>query len=328
MSHELEIINGQASFVAARTPGWHRLGTVVDRDDLTIPEALVLGNLNDWNVRKVPVFGAEANGEPIEAPGRAMTVRRNLTDPDAPAQMLGLVSDIYEVIQNEEAFQWAETVVDGGLTVETAGSIYGGRQVFMLFRAPDVLVGGTDRVLQYLHVATSHDGSLGVTYNRTGVRVVCANTQADALRRQTPRYTVRHYRGQTLDGRVEAAREALGVVFDGSSQFQKEAEAWLARGTGPAEVEAVIAALFPEPNDPTDRQKQLVAAKRDTYRQTLAGPTNAGINDTAWGLLQAAWEMDEWMGRGDDDAKALRSYTTGDGRRAGIGSRIADVLSL
>lgn len=52
MAHELDINDGVASFVTARVPAWHQLGTVFPTV-LTPEQALQEAHLAGWNVRKL-----------------------------------------------------------------------------------------------------------------------------------------------------------------------------------------------------------------------------------------------------------------------------------
>ena len=79
MSHEIETHGTQAAAVFARKDAWHRLGTTVRDRAFTAEEAMRLGHLGGWNVRKLPLTTAEVSEggvTAIEVPGFA-TVRTN-----------------------------------------------------------------------------------------------------------------------------------------------------------------------------------------------------------------------------------------------------------
>lgn len=42
--------------------------------------------------------------------------------------VLGVVSDRYRIVQNEEAFQFTDDLLGEGVTYETAGSLQGGKK--------------------------------------------------------------------------------------------------------------------------------------------------------------------------------------------------------
>ncbi|WP_242530427.1 hypothetical protein [Nocardioides aromaticivorans] len=77
MSHEIETHGSQAAAVFARKDAWHRLGTTVRDRAFTAEEAIRLGHLGGWDVRKLPLTTAEVSEggvTAIEVPGFA-TVR-------------------------------------------------------------------------------------------------------------------------------------------------------------------------------------------------------------------------------------------------------------
>lgn len=102
--------NIETMFYVRETP-WHGLGTRV----LTAPaskEALEVAGLN-WKVVQEPVY-TEAN-ELIE--GYKANVR------DSDRKVLGVVTNRYKVIQNEEAFSFTDSLLGEGVRYETAGSL-------------------------------------------------------------------------------------------------------------------------------------------------------------------------------------------------------------
>ena len=77
MAHEIETHGAQAAAVFARKDAWHRLGTTVRDRAITAEEAMRLGHLGGWDVRKLPLTTAEVSEggvTAIEVPGFA-TVR-------------------------------------------------------------------------------------------------------------------------------------------------------------------------------------------------------------------------------------------------------------
>ena len=62
MSHQIETHAGAAAALFARTDPWHRLGTTVAGEAFTAQDAMALGHLGGWNVRKVPLTATELCG--------------------------------------------------------------------------------------------------------------------------------------------------------------------------------------------------------------------------------------------------------------------------
>ena len=63
MSHEIETHGDQAAAIFARTDAWHRLGTTVSGRAFTAEEAMTLGHLGGWRVRKAPLTATEINND-------------------------------------------------------------------------------------------------------------------------------------------------------------------------------------------------------------------------------------------------------------------------
>jgi phage/plasmid-like protein (TIGR03299 family) len=166
-------------FYAGETP-WHRLGTAVEKE-VTAAAAIRLAGL-DWKVEKRPMFiqgKKQVDGIPVignKVPDRFAIVR---TEDD---RVLGTVGGAYTPIQNEEAFQFLDALVGEGLTMfHTAGSLFGGRRVFVTCKLPDSVQVGPDQVDKYLALATAHDGSMKMHVKWTPIRVVCWNTLSAAF---------------------------------------------------------------------------------------------------------------------------------------------------
>ena len=208
MAHNLEVFaDGTAAFFTNREVAWHRLGTVTD-GALTADEALRAAQL-DWTVLKssqtvqVPVLTADGITT-LDVPDRYATYRDH---PKLGMQALGIVGKQYQVVQNSEAFEFLNHVADeSGAVFETAGSMNGGRQVFMSMKMPEgvVLADGQDTVDMYIMATNSHDGSKAFTAAVTPIRPVCANTVRLALKTARSSWYIRHT--QNVQGRIQQAR--------------------------------------------------------------------------------------------------------------------------
>ena len=155
--------NVETMFYVREKP-WHGLGTEV-QEAPTSADALIYAGL-DWEVIQKNVYTED--GSLIAG----YKVNTRSTD-DVP---LGIVSDRYKVVQNEDAFQFTDDLLGAGVTYETAGALQGGRKVWMLARMPHRYIIGGDEIAPYMVVMNSHDGSSGIKVAMTPIRVVCQNT--------------------------------------------------------------------------------------------------------------------------------------------------------
>ena len=152
-----------------RVAPWHGLGIRVDTA-LSSAEALYQSGL-DWNVIQRSIM--TDNYDPI--PGYKANVR------DSDNKILGVVTDRYRVVQNHEAFAFTDALIGEGVRYETAGSLQGGRKIWLLARLPASYVIEGEQIEPYLVFSSSHDGSGSIKVCMTPIRVVCQNTLNIAL---------------------------------------------------------------------------------------------------------------------------------------------------
>ena len=186
--------NVETMFYVREKP-WHGLGVEV-KEAPTSADALVYAGL-DWEVMQENVYTEGG----ILVPGYKV----NLRSTDAAA--LGIVSDRYKVVQNEDAFQFTDDLLGKGVTYETAGALQGGRKVWMLARMPHRYIIAGDEIAPYMVVMNSHDGSSGIKVAMTPIRVVCQNTLNLALSNAKRIWTTKHT--ENVMSRVHEARETL-----------------------------------------------------------------------------------------------------------------------
>ena len=287
MSHLLEQYGDMASFASLREPAWHGLGTILT-DEVTTSQMLAAAHLANWNVRC----------EEIDLPGRShrefYAVTR--TNPfDGESDVLGVVGERYKVVQNEDLFSFADNLLDGGRW-ETAGSIKNGTVVFGSLALDREIVldpsGATDKINTYMLVHTSHDGSLAVQASITPVRVVCQNTLNMALSGVKQSYKVRHT--QTVDGKVQAAREALGIAHKYLDAFDVEARELFEQSVTDQQFFDIITKVYPKPEADTKGSMTKWESKIDVLNDIYFGETCANIKGTAWGAYNALTERLDW----------------------------------
>jgi len=225
MSHG--ITSNDQMFSVRRLP-WHGLGVVLDEYPKSIDEALDKAGLG-WKVThgdvlvvKTPEwrddFGTNHPPELISAKGFKANLR------DDTGEVLGIVSDDYEIVDNRDALRFLDALIGSELHFETAGSLWGGRRVWVLARLPEYIELGGDQSATYVYVANSHDGSMAVTAAATPIRIVCANTLGAALRQSeqgtSAERTFRFRHTGNLQAKFADARRVLGMTINYQEQFK------------------------------------------------------------------------------------------------------------
>ena len=127
----------------------------------------------------------------------------------------------YQVIQNSESLSLLDEVVSSGLAKYSgAKSFKNGAVVMVRAEVPmDYVVAG-DEIKTYLHVITSHDGSVATTIVAHQQRLICQNIINGGLKGQDCYTRFKHTQNYKL--RIEEAKEIFAhyrVIF----QRQKEA---------------------------------------------------------------------------------------------------------
>ena len=312
MSDAIDTTDGQSSFVSAHTAAWHLLGQTLDHS-FTAEEAMTEGLLGNWNVRKAPLY-ADVAGKRLLVPGMNAVVRDN---PVRAGQVDLLstygVSDAYQIVQNEEHAAFLNALVDeSGAHFDTAGSIHGGRQVFITMKLPGhINIGGVDPIENYIAAVNSHDGSMSFTLMVTPVRIVCANTLNCAFQDNSHIIRTRHTSG-IRENLVVKARKALDVSFKYLDAFQEDAERLINTTMTQMQFEAIIEKEFgPADDAPAATYTRAMNKVAEIQELFADAQTQDGIRDTAWAGFNALTEWADHMSpsRGDDrDAsRAIRA---------------------
>ena len=207
MAHQVETMA-----YAGETP-WHGLGTRVS-NDLSVDEMLEQSGL-DWKVRAIPVVG-KADGIEIKSDHK-MLIR------ESDNKQLTMITDKWNPVQNQEAFDFFREFVDAGsMEMHTAGSLQGGRWVWVLAKISESfeLFGG-DKVDSYLLFSNPHIYGRGVEIRFTPTRVVCNNTLNLSLGNATDNKVRLNHRS-TFD--AEMVKEALGIASEKMSKYKEMAQ--------------------------------------------------------------------------------------------------------
>lgn len=216
---------------------------------------------------------------------------------------LGIVKPTYKVLQNIDAFAFADALVDSGdAKYETAGSLFGGKLIFLSMEVPDEIhvEGDPSDYRLFLVISNGHDGRHATEAFVTVERTMCKNTLKAGRKGSISHWTIRHTSG--LDGRLQTAREALGLSFRYAESFAQTASDLVAKPLAERQVEEIIRSLFPVPERDQDRPERFpmtVAGKvLEVYNTS---PSIEPLKGNAYGVLNAVTEyldhVQEYRGR-------------------------------
>ena len=231
--------NVESMFYVRETP-WHGLGTrVMEAPDSR--DALIAAGL-DWNVVQEPIYTAEnalING-----------YKANVRDSDR--RVLGVVTDRYKVVQNQEAFAFTDELLGQGVRYETAGSLQDGRKVWLLAHMPHEYIISGERISPYLLFSNTHDGSGAIKVALTPIRVVCNNTLNLALGTAQRSWSMIHT--GNIQSKMKEAKDTLFKAERYMDELGKEFEKLRMKKLSDQEVMDYIEILLPIEEGSTSQQ--------------------------------------------------------------------------
>lgn len=265
--------NVESMFYVRETP-WHGLGTRV-KEAPSSKDALIYAGL-DWKVIQEPVY--TDSQELIEG------YKANVHDSDR--RVLGVVTDRYKVIQNEEAFAFTDALLGEGVRYETAGSLQGGKKVWMLARMPHEYIITGERISPYLLFSNTHDGSGAIKVALTPIRVVCNNTLNLALSTAKRSWSMIHT--GDIQGKLQEAKDTLLLADRYMDSLGKEFENLRMKSMTDKQVMEYIEVLLPVEDDGTMKQKRNIEHLREDLKMRyFDAPDLQDVGKNAYRFINA-----------------------------------------
>ena len=265
--------NVESMFYVRKAP-WHGLGIRV----MEAPDskgALELAGLN-WKVLQEPIYTTE--GEPI------CGYKANVRDSDR--KVLGVVSDRYKIVQNQEAFAFTDELLGEGVRYETAGSLQGGKRVWLLARLPHEYIISGERITPYLVFFNSHDGSGAIKAALTPIRVVCQNTLNLALSTARRSWSMIHT--GDIQGKMQEARDTLFMAEKYMDSLGREFETLRKKKLAEKQVREYIEILLPIEDGSTPQQaKNTKRLREDLEARYFDAPDLKGVGNNGYRFINA-----------------------------------------
>ncbi|MDO4976695.1 MAG: DUF932 domain-containing protein [Eubacteriales bacterium] len=265
--------NVESMFYVREVP-WHGLGTKV----LEAPaskDALHLAGL-DWKVIQQPVY---TNGDDL-IQGYKVNVR------DIDGRHLGIVSDKYRVVQNEEAFAFTDALLGQGVTYETAGSLQNGKKVWLLAKMPETMLVDGEVIDPYLVFSNTHDGSGAVRVAVTPIRVVCNNTLNLALSTAKRSWSMVHT--GNIEQKMEEASQTLFRAEKYLQNLSSEILNLKEMDLTEAMIEEYISLLLPTEDNISITKKNNIYRLRNNLRSCYYdAPDLQNLSNNAYRFINA-----------------------------------------
>ncbi|MCG3204283.1 MAG: hypothetical protein KCHDKBKB_00998 [Elusimicrobia bacterium] len=263
---------------------WHGLGKRLEKA-ATSAEAIAAAGLN-WKVDKSPLF--LEGGKKVE--GAFATVREDTK------QVLGVVGNVYQPLQNKDAFSFFDAIVGiKEAMYHTAGALGQGECVWILAKLPGLIrVVGDDVTEKYLLLTNRHDGWGSVQVLFTPIRVVCQNTLNVALSSEGARATLRHT--TTIGLRVEEVRQQLGIIQAKFGLFEEAAKSLSKVAIGQKSFNTYLknVGLVKDEDDSSSRAKKIMDEVSLLFEHGK-GNDLPGVKGTAWAAFNAVAEYADYV---------------------------------
>lgn len=265
--------NVETMFYVRETP-WHGLGTRV-MEAPGSEDALELAGLN-WKVRQEPIY----TDNNLLIPGYKAHVR------DLDDKVLGVVTDRYKVVQNDEAFAFTDGLLGEGVRYETAGALLDGRKVWILARMPREFIINGEQISPYLVFSNTHDGSGAIKVAVTPIRVVCNNTLNLALSTAKRSWSMVHT--GDVQGKMEEAKQTLFMAEKYMSRLGREFENLRKIELTDRQVMDYIKLLLPYENEDNSLHvRNINRLREDMQKRYFDAPDLKDVGNNAYRFVNA-----------------------------------------
>ena len=292
---------------------FHGIGNIVAEAPKTTAEAMQLAGM-DWTVEESPVITyGNADAVPCLIPDWKVLRR---SDNNA---VLHVCKESWTPVQNADAFAWFDPIIaDGDAEISAAVSLQGGKRIAITAKIKDSIqdVVNGDPIEAFLLLFNSHNGTLCLGMMCTNVRVICANTLAQALNAENVQAgrddlswngkiaRIRHTK--SIHSNMDAVRDALDIQRRGFRYSIEEYRAMAKVDLSSAAFDRYLGSVF---------AKQLEGKREVTdlkqYEQLVqnfeggVGMNIKGVGGTLWGAYNAVTEWTTHQRAATDDDQNL-----------------------
>lgn len=253
-----------------RTSTWETVGTTAHTSNFR--ELLKEADL-DYNTVMEDLY-VEHDSNKILVPNKKVVLRED------NQEILGIVSDRYQLCQNRDALDFVEYL--DGVTLTKAGGV--GGMVWMIGKLPEVNVLG-DNITPHLIFQNSHDGSCSIKTTICMLRIVCQNQFVAAFNESPATISIRHQ--GDLDEKLLVARETMQGVYNYVKTYDQVANTLATQKVTPKRFNDLVEGFFAIPEEASDRTKNFILDRREKFFEAYNADDNQNFKGTKWGLVNA-----------------------------------------
>lgn len=253
-----------------RMSTWESVGTRSNTNDYR--ELLKSADL-DYKTITEDLF-VEHEGTKIMVPNKKVVMREDTKE------IFGVVSDRYQICQNEDAFDFVDCIDNVNLL--KAGSSDG--NVWIIGALPEVTVLG-DTITPHLIFQNSHDGSCSIKTTICMLRMVCQNQFIAAFKDSPATINIRHQ--GNVDQKLINARTTMQGVYDYVQHYDEVANQLATKKVTSKKFNEIVEGFFKIPEEASERSTNLILEKRERFHEAYNADDNQNFKGTEWGVINA-----------------------------------------
>lgn len=256
-----------------RKSPWEKIGNDIT-GSTSVEAALKKSNL-DWQVNAKPLFveGREVKG-----------YKANLREDNN--QVMGIVSDQYKIIQNEEAFNFIDAIIgNNGFELLKAGTVRGGKKFFMIARLHEQMI-LDDVVSPYAIFSNGFDSYYSLKAAITPLRNICSNALNFAFKNAARSWSIKHV--GDVENKLNQAKATMLNTELYMHELKKSAEDLASKSISYTEFVEFTEALYPLPTvQVTNKKLENVNQLRATLKKAYNQPDIEKYRNTKYGVINA-----------------------------------------
>lgn len=201
-----------------------------------------------------------------------------------------------------------------GVRYETAGSIKGGQNIWLLARLPEKKILG-DEIVPYLLFVNGHDGRTAAQVCMTPVRVVCQNTINLALKKTARKWSF--YHSTNVMTKINEARATIKLAAQYMETLEEQAERLAMEKLSADQIHDFVKKMFSTEDGSKIKMKNTME-KIERFQSCYTVDDVENFKGTKWGLMLAMSDYTTHVSLKDD--KQRERHLSG---RATIRSRVS-----
>lgn len=250
-------------------------------------DAMIAGGL-DFYVIGQDAWTNHANmwgtQQPVHVPGIQVNMKAGSDE------VMGVVSNNYGIVQNEDAFSMLEPFTQAGGVIRAAGQTVQGLQFMVMTLEQTNIMGDVYDV--DIMATNSFNGAFPCAIIMVPTRIVCQNMYRKLLGNAENVLRFRH--GSHVEERMGMAKQAAGNVLAYMDAFKLQLEKAYDHKLNAYDINKLIELLFPYPKpggkqEATSREK-VDLLREDFHAKYYLAEDNANFLGTGMGFINAYYD--------------------------------------